>query len=81
MSEDLNYAGDQDRLMFSSLKIHASLLNVKGRKRQVEFVHLQITYEIDCSEFIQKCQLKPTFLQPNSYYFPINCTAVASGNI
>lgn len=35
MSEDLNYAGGQPGVMSSSLKINASLLDVKGRKRQV----------------------------------------------
>lgn len=35
---------------------------------------------MDFSEFIQKCLLKPTFLQSNHYCFPINRSAVASGN-
>lgn len=34
MPEDLNYAGGQPRVLSSSLKINASLSDIKGRKRQ-----------------------------------------------
>lgn len=34
MSEDLNCACGQSRVMSSSLKINASLLDVKGKRRQ-----------------------------------------------
>lgn len=42
MSEDLNYAGGQPRVMSSSLKTNASLSEVKGRKRQVVVQSLYI---------------------------------------
>lgn len=84
MSEDLNYAGGQTRFMSSSLKINAPLSDVKGRKSQVVAKTLYIyksPIETLCSKFTQKRQLKPTFLPPSCYYFPIDCTAVASGII